>query len=163
MMAAVVWFPSAVIFGTPGGLLGRAAGGALGWLLNWTVDGEACFLAGLIAGALVLPLGCVCARIAGVREVRRRAELYSRGQLLPGRVTGCAVSEDHYYTPPHPDAVPERTGACIVTVWYCFQTPRGRRIEGRTQVVYRERPQPWPDGETPVVVLYLDDDRHEVL
>src|SRR4051812_12421460 len=48
VMTAVMWFPSAVIFGTLGGLIGRALGGTLGWLLSCTVDGEAFFLAGLI-------------------------------------------------------------------------------------------------------------------
>jgi hypothetical protein len=163
VITAVVWFPSAVIFGTLGGLISRAVGGTLGWLLSCTVEGEAFFLAGLIGGSLVLPIGCVCAGIAGLREVRRRAELYSRGQLVPGRVTACTASDDYYCNPSNPDAMPERTGASVVTVWYDFQTPLGRRIEDKARAVYRELPQPRPDGETPVAVLYLDDDRYEVL
>jgi hypothetical protein len=148
---AVVWFPSLVIFSTLGGLIGRAVGG------------EPFFLLGLIAGALVLPVGCVCSGIVGVREVRRRAELYSRGQLLPGRVTGCTASEDYYCNPSNPDAMSERTGAYVLTVWYRFRTPAGRCLEDKAQAIYLELPRPWPDGETPVVVLYLDDERYEVL
>jgi len=150
-MTAIVWFPSLVIFGTPGGIIGRAVGG------------EPFFLAGLVAGALVLPVGFIYSGIVGLREVRRRAELYSRGQLLPGRVTGGAANDDYYCDPSNPDAMPERTGAYFVTVWYYFQTPAGRRLEDKARAVYQERPRPWPEGETPVVILYLDDECYEVL
>src|SRR5215208_594422 len=34
--AAIAWFPSAVIFGTLSGLMGRAVGAALGWLMSCT-------------------------------------------------------------------------------------------------------------------------------
>jgi hypothetical protein len=163
-MTAIVWFPSLVIFGTLGGIIGRVAGAIIcRVVVGRVIDTEAFFIAGMIVGALVGPAGSIYSGIAGLREIRRRAKLYSQGQLLLGTVTGCVARDDYYCNPSNPDAMPERTGASVVTLWYCFQTPAGRRIEDSAQAGYQERPQPWPENETPVVVLYLDDDYYEVL
>jgi hypothetical protein len=163
-MTAIAWFPSLIIFGTLGGILGRVVGAIIcRVVIGRVIDTEAFFLAGLIVGALVGPACALSSGIAGLRGIRRRAKLYSQGQLLRGIVTGCAASDHYYCNLSHPDAAPERSGATVITVWYCFQTPAGRRLEDSAQAVYQERPQPWPENETPVVVLYLDDDYYEVL
>jgi hypothetical protein len=149
-MIAIGWFPSLVIFGTLAGIIGRAVGGEPGGV------------AGLIVGALVVPVGSLYAAIAGSREVRLRKQLYAKGQLLAGWVTGCAATDHYAYTATHPDAVAERTGAHVVALSFCFEAPTGQHLCGNAQAIHDKLP-PLPDRDTPVVILYLNDDHYEVL
>jgi hypothetical protein len=149
-MIAVAWFPSMVIFGTLASIPGRALGDEAGGIV------------GLFAGGLVCPVGFLCGAIAGRREVRRRKELYATGQLLAGRVIGCAATDHYACTATHPDAVAERTGAHVVALSFCFETPTGQILYANAQVIHDKLPLV-PDRDTPVVILYLNNDHYEVL
>ncbi|HEX4612989.1 MAG TPA: hypothetical protein VH092_32665 [Urbifossiella sp.] len=149
-MIAIGWFPSLVIFGTLASIIGRAVGGEPGGV------------AGLIAGAIVIPVVSLRAAIAGSREVRLRKALYSKGQLLAGWATGRAAADHYVYAATHPDAVAERTGAHVVALSFCFETPAGQHLCGNAQAIHDKLPL-LPDRDTPVVVLYHNDDHYEVL
>ncbi len=148
IMAPMVWMPGAIL-GSFVGVIGNLVGGEPGAI--------GC----VIAGAVAFPGLMMYAGIAARRESRRREEVYATGQLLLGRVIACVATEEYY--PGNSEALPERTGAYVVTLSYRFQTPTGRYLRSIERATHRDIPQPLPDKGTPVVILYLDDDRYEAL
>ena len=118
---------------------------------------------GKVTMVAVCAIGALLMLIAGMPDLIRDYRLIRIGQILFGEVVSYTAVTNTHQNEAYAGGGGEVWSDVAVTMEYAFLTPEGKRLVDTFKKTQPTTPKTEPQPGEPVAVLYLDDNKYQVL